>query len=73
MKNWKPIVYICLALSPGVAFGQANDGTIVKALKDPARPANSAKADVHIQDKKIVALAAPEGKKKKKYKRNPTK
>jgi hypothetical protein len=56
-----------------MAKAQTNDSAIVKALKHPEASANGAKADVYIQDKKIISAPLPEEKKKKKTKRNPTK
>lgn len=73
MKSWKPLLYLWLALSPIGAIGQTTDSIIVKAIKDPSAPANSAKADVFIQDKKIIAPPTLHRVREKKCRRNPTK
>ena len=65
------ILLLSLALAPVAAMSQTASPVIVKAMKDPKAKENSAKADVYVQDKKIIATSPPE-KKKKKCKRNPT-
>jgi hypothetical protein len=66
------ILFFCLAFAPGAVIAQTEAPAIVKAIKDPKAKENSAKADVYVQDKRIIATPPPE-KKKKKCKRNPTK
>ena len=71
MTRTAHILMLALALSPIASMSQTVAPEIEKAIKDPKAKENSAKADVYIQDKKIIATPPPE-KKKKKCKRNPT-
>lgn len=46
-----------------VSFSQKIPATINKAMTDPDRASNSAKADVYIQDKKVISDVVPADKK----------
>ncbi len=55
MKTKTLIFFLAMNLISLSLFAQTKENKIEKAIKDPKREENSAKADVYIQNKKIIS------------------
>jgi hypothetical protein len=55
MKTKTLIFFLAMNLISLNLFAQTKENKIEKAIKDPKREENAAKADVYIQNKKIIS------------------
>lgn len=55
MKTKTLIFFLAMNLISLSLFAQTKENKIEKAIKDPKREENAAKADVYIQNKKIIS------------------
>ncbi len=58
MKTKAHLIFLAMSLTSFSLFAQTKEHAIEKALKDPKREENAAKADVYIQGKKIISDSA---------------
>ncbi len=55
MKTKTLIFFLAMNLISLSLFAQTKENKIEKAIKDPKREENAAKADVYIQNKKVIS------------------